>query len=79
MPYDDIRFSGWDDPDDDDIDVNDVYDPRSSDDNAGMYWEYPAIIGEEEVYFTVIDTCEMCGAVRHVDMTGLCHMCASFG
>ena len=76
MSYDDIRFSWWDDPDEDSEDNTDEYNPWE-DAIPGYYWENPDIIGEEEVYYGVECECEICGRLRFVDMSGRCHMCAA--
>lgn len=75
MSYDDIRFSGWDDPDKDE-DLNflpddwDDSDPNQYGEMIDMGYDY-----EFEDDFTDLPECVMCGKERNVNDKGYCSEC----
>lgn len=72
MSYGDIRFSGWDDPDDDDQDTGDDQDT----DELDYYWpEYDAYDDGGGYYEPPQSECVMCGKERSVNSEGYCGQC----
>lgn len=70
MPYDDIRFSWWDDPDEDDDTEYDGDEPLDAS------WDRPAFVwDEEEIYLAYDGECVMCGKERPVNGEGYCSSC----
>jgi len=63
MPYDDIRFSGWDDPDDDD---GDMFEYENEYADIEFFGDYELDEGQE---------CNMCGKERSLNDQGYCSQC----
>lgn len=77
MPYDDIRFSWWDDPDDgDDDEVLDMGGDLFDDTPLEASWDEPAFIwDDEEIYLAYEGECAMCGRERPCNDEGYCSRC----
>lgn len=77
MTYDDIRFSWWDDPDDDD-EMPNTHAPLGDEPDDPIYasWDEPAFIwDDEEIYLSYDGECVMCGKERPVNDEGYCSSC----
>lgn len=45
------------------------------DDDRGLSWDNPLILGEEEVYICYEGECSMCGRERNINDSGYCSQC----
>ena len=67
MSYDDIRFSHWDDPDDDDTEDESLFEYADEYADGEMFYYRDVFADDEE--------CKMCGKERSLNTEGYCSQC----